>query len=262
MIGTAAALLTSALISAGTSAASGAIGSKAAKSAAKTQLDATTESNKLQKYMFDQNQENMKPWLSAGSDAIHKLSDFVNQGDSDFTGKFDSSKVQFDPGFDLRMKESQKAIDRWAAKTGTYGSTGTPAKLSRNAQDLTSQEYSNAYNRQMGEFQQTYNIFSQNRARKYNELAGVAGAGQSAASFLGNLGENYATTVGNNTQAGANAEAAGTVGSANSINGALGNIGSAAQQSLTLQSILGLGKKTQGYDTYNPTGLQPGYARG
>ena len=178
LIGTTAAIIAAAAISAGTTVASGVIGSKAARGAAagqtaaadrsaEMQLQAARESNALQKEMFEKNQANLQPYLETGGVANTKLRELLNLGYPEYgktfqgpqfkqPGAFDPSKVQFDPGFQYRMDQSTKAIERFAAKSGTFLSGGTGMKLIRNAQDMTSQEYGAAYGRASGQQQVDY----------------------------------------------------------------------------------------------------------
>ena len=275
------------------------------------QLQAARESNALQKEMFDKNQENLQPYLETGGVANTKLRELLNLGYPEYgkkftgpefkqPGQFDPSKVQFDPGFQYRMDQSTKAIERFAAKSGTFLSGGTGAKLIRNAQDMVSQEYGAAYNRAAGqqqvdyaqnvqgqqedyqrklqEFLNDYNIFSGERSGRYEQLARAAGLGADATGQLNQLGSSYAANVGSTNinaargaaeslEGGANATAAGRVGSANAWTGALASGANNIQQMLTLQMLLdpktaNTAWRQSNQNFYNPSSLQPNYARG
>lgn len=127
-----------------------------------------------------------------------------------------------DPGYDFRLAEGQKALERSAAARGSLKSGGTLKALTNYAQGLASQEYQNAYAR-------AFDTFNSNQTNLFNRLASLAGVGQTTASTLGNAGQGYAANVGNtmtdtarvvgdlNTSAAA-ARASGYMGSANAWN--------------------------------------------
>lgn len=70
------------------------------------------------------------------------------------------------------------------------------------------------------------------RNQNFNELASLAGVGQTANTQLATLGSNYGTNAANTLTSGAAAEAAGRVGAANAIGGGLTGAGNAAQNYL------------------------------
>jgi len=127
------------------------------------------------------------------------------------------------PGFQFRIQEGQKALERSAAARGTLLTGGTLKAITRYGQDFASNEYNN----------------------RYNQLYGLSNLGLNAANSSATLGSSYAANAGNlygqqaNTgtnliTSGANAQAAGTVGGANANAGALASIPQAFQQALTL----------------------------
>jgi hypothetical protein len=143
--------------------------------------------------------------------AIDKQFNSQNQG-----GDFGSLNKQFgagdfnaDPGYQWRLAQGQKGIDRsMAARGGLLSGAAVKASADYN-QGAASQEYGNAYNR-----------FNQDQNSQYNRLAGMIGTGQHAADYAGGLGSNLssnnanlragnALNVGNNLIQGANARAGG-----------------------------------------------------
>lgn len=162
-----------------------------------------------------------------------------------------------DPGYEFRVKEGQKALERSAAAKGTLLTGGTLKGLNQYAQNVASDEYQTIYNRKfnewqtdynkaqaeytqkynkaIGEYQQAFNVFSNNQGNIYNRLAGLAGLGQSSTGQLGANALGYAqlnsNTLANNANSLAslyssigNSQAAGTVGSANAWMQGLGNL--------------------------------------
>jgi len=130
---------------------------------------------------------------------------------------FTISDFQKDPGYDFRMGEGTKALERSASARGGVLSGRALKETERYGQDYASNEYGKAFDR-----------FDNNRKTKYNMLSGVAGGGQTAV----NTGVNNATNTANNisdlyTQQG-NVNAAGQVADDNSWSTGLDMIGSFA----------------------------------
>lgn len=265
MIATSTALLAAGLAGAGGSVASGIIGSRAAGNAARTQAEAAertgAEQTALAREMFNRQQENMKPWLDVGKESLYQLRDLMRPGgdltktfDQPFTppAAFDPKSVQFDPGFERRMEQSQKAIQRWASAGGKLGSGGTAMKLIREAQDMTSDEYGRAHDRTYGRYSDDYgraltewntarNQFMQNQDTMYNRFANLAGTGQTAANQIGSADAAATGALLNATgsrEAAAAARAAGMVGSANAWSGGLSGAFNNIQGALTTRALL------------------------
>lgn len=220
---------TGALIGGGLAAAGGIgsaiIGANAASSAADQQAQAAREANALQERMFNQQRADQEPWRQAGIGALSQM------GNADFQRDFTASDFQKDPGYDFRMQEGQKALERSAAARGGLQSGGTLKALSRYGQDYASNEYNNAYNR-----------FNADRDRRFNRLGSLAGVGQTATNQIGQAGMNYAGQVGNNTMNAANAAGAAGIAGANAIGGALSGIGKSWMDYSMMNKFAGGGK--------------------
>lgn len=91
-----------------------------------------------------------------------------------------------DPGYQFRLNEGTKGIDRASAARGGYDSGSTLKALARYNQDYASNEFGNAYNRDASD-----------KSRTYGFLSGTAGAGQNAAGTLAGLGANAANSQAN-----------------------------------------------------------------
>jgi hypothetical protein len=131
-----------------------------------------------------------------------------------------------DPGYQFRLSEGMKGLERSAAARGGLLSGGTLKGIQRYGQDMASTEYQNAFNRYQAERTGTLN--------PYQSLAGV---GQSTANTLGTMGMNYANQVGELYQGGANARASGYMGQANAISGAIGNISNQYYQNQLMNRV-------------------------
>lgn len=102
--------------------------------------------------------EFMAPWREAGVNALNRLQQLTGLAPGD-----PSELLQQDPGYQFRVSEAQKAIDRAAAAGGRLYSGRTLRDHNEVTQGLASQEFGNVYNR----------------------LAGLAGTGQVASGSMG-----------------------------------------------------------------------------
>jgi hypothetical protein len=194
------------------SAISGAVGSENARAA---QESAAEKAMRLQREMWETQQANQAPWLNAGRTT---LADLVQQMQSgSFNTNVDPSQLANDPGFQFRMAEGQKALERSASARGMLNSGGAMKSLSRYSQGLASNEYQNAWNRN-----QTDNT------NRFDRLANLAGVGQQAANNLGAMGGQYANNMSDLYGAVGNAQAAGAMGAANAVSGGFSTLGNLA----------------------------------
>lgn len=200
--------------------ASGLIGSEAAKTAAQTQADAARQSADLQRYIFDTLNQQQGPYREAGYSALKDIQTQLPYLTSKFTPEDFAAGI--DPGYAFRLKQGQMAAERAGNLKGMTGNVLTG--LQDYTQGLASQEYANAFNRNLAQKQ---NI--------YNTLAGIAGIGQNAQGQTTQAAGTYGTNVANLLTGGAAAQAAGQVGQANALGGALGNV----MNTYTLASLLG-----------------------
>jgi hypothetical protein len=131
-----------------------------------------------------------------------------------------------DPGYQFRLSEGMKGLERSAAARGGLLSGGTLKGIQRYGQDMASQEYTNAFNRYQAE-----------RTGTLNPFQAMAGQGQSTANTLSNLGMNYANQAGEAYQGAANARASGYVGGANAIGGTIGNLSNMYYQNQLMNRV-------------------------
>jgi hypothetical protein len=127
---------------------------------------------------------------------------------------FSLKDFEKDPGYDFRLQEGQKALERHAASRGGALSGAAIKAAGRFQQDYASNEFSKAYDR--------YNI---NRNTKFNFLSNVAGLGQNATNATVTAGQNSANNITNLiAQGGANAAASRASGYNALANGITGGI--------------------------------------
>lgn len=135
-----------------------------------------------------------------------------------YTNGLDAQSFYQDPSYQWRKQQGMDNIQAQAAAGGGLFSGATLKALNDYNSNLASQEYGNAWQRNMAENQnrfnvdgnlrsQDYNIFNSERSRQYNEMANLAGVGQTAANNLATLGANNANNIGELNMQGANARA-------------------------------------------------------
>lgn len=237
----------------------GYMASSAAGDAADQMAAGGRDSNALQKSMYDQTRQDNAGIRARGEAAGNTLSGLMGPGGS-LTRNFSaadmasdpqyaqlqpqinsalqrSSSFQTSPGYQFRMDEGLKATGNSAnARNGSY-SGATLKALARFGQDTASQEYGNWFNQSntdrnfvAGQGQDAFNRFTGNQDRQYNRLAGIAGSGQTATNNVNAAGAAYAQNAGNALQGMGNAQAAGTIGSANAWGNSLSTIANQYQQ--------------------------------
>jgi hypothetical protein len=266
--------ITVALIGAGASLLGGSIAASGARSAGDTQAAAAKDSGAMAKEIADQQlalqtrqyEEGVarqQPFLTAGTNALARMQagEFTQPGAFNVNDpryaqpdafKFGMSDFVTDPGYNFRLSEGQKALDRSAAARGGLISGGALKAATRYGQDMGSQEYQNAYQRALTgygtkvdrsntAFSRGLTGYNADVARAdtgYNRLASMAGVGQTTTAQLNAAGTNYANTAsntlgnystaaGNAITAGGQGIAAGQLGVGNTINSAL-NTGASA----------------------------------
>lgn len=198
---------------------------KAIGEAASGQQQASNLSLAEMKRQFDLQQNQMYPWMQAGRGALTEQQALMGLG-GDTQGSLAS--LMNSPGYQFRLQEGQRGLEGGLAARGGMGSGKAMTAATQYGQNFASNEYGN----------------------RLNQLAGLSGTGQSAASNMGNAGMNYAGNVGNVLMSNANAQgAAGMAGANARQSGLLGG----AQLGLNMYDYF---KKPSGGNvetTYYPT---------
>ncbi len=183
----------------------------ASSDAANLQAQSTRDANQLQRYMYDQSRADQTPWRDAGTNALTRIQGQLSG--SEWNSPFTAQSMQIDPGYQFRMGEGQKALQRQLSAGGKYFSGGALKDMQGYTQGIASQEYGNAFSR-----------FQTDRHNRLNPLMSVAVLGQSSAGRMGDQGLVTGHAMGNNLMSGAGAQAAGVMGSANAQTAGLNNL--------------------------------------
>lgn len=211
-----------AVIGGGLSLVGGALGADAASDAAEAQERAANAAIEEIRRQYDQNRADQMPWLQAGQTSLADL--MARMGD--LTTPYTQADFQNDPGYQFELAEGQRALDAAARARGLYGSSGALRELLRYSHGLASTRYQDAWNRDLT-----------NRQNTYNMLSGISGTGQVTAGNLGSLGQGTANTVGDLLTQTGNAQAAGRIGAANAWTNAGSQALNAWQQQMLLDRI-------------------------
>jgi len=229
-------------IPAGASLLGGLISSQGQQAAASTSSDAANRAIDLQAQQRREDIARLQPRLDVGNNALAQMQSGAFAQPGPF--KFGAGDMVLDPGYNFRMSEGLKALDRQAAARGGLMSGAALKAAGNYGQDTASQEYGNAYNRALT----GYNSEVARSNTGYNRLAGLADVGQTAGTQIGTAGQNYATNAGNLMGQAGQATAAGQLGTGNTFNNALGTMASGYQNQSNFDRWLASQRRPSLYD--------------
>lgn len=214
--------------------ASGVIGSNAAGSAAQTEANAAGQATQAELQMFGTTQNNLAPFLGAGTDALGALQKILGigpggsgqptnpilqalgYGPNGATGQINPSLFEGSPGYQYALQQGTKAVTNAAGPGGGVGGNALKA-LQTTGQGLANQNFS----QYLAQLMSGYSSLTGN-------LSNVANNGQNAAANLGSIGTTVGGQVGGNAIGAGNALGAGQIGSANALSGGIGGVGQSA----------------------------------
>ena len=214
--------------------ASASISANAASNAADAQVAAADRAGALQDKQFNQSRADQLPFLQGGYAGENQLLTLLGLKGGDtkdpnfgsMSKSFGMNDFQQDPGYQFRLDQGLKSLDRTAAARGGLISGQALKAASGFAGQQASDEYQNAYNR-----------YNANLAAILNPLQALAGQGKSQSNALATQSQNYANSAGDlYTQAG-NAQASGYIGSANAWNNAIGSMTNYGMQTNMLNKM-------------------------
>lgn len=247
---------TAALILGGLAAAGGVtsavIGANAAGNAAESQAQSAGNALDFQKAVYAQQQANEAPWLAAGQGSIAQIMSAIANGTygpgslpapPSFTAP-SLEQAQQTPGYEFTREQGNRGILEGAAAAGGTISGGTLRQLDQYNTNLANTTYGDVFNRALTGYNaalQNYQAGLSKQSQEFNQLASVAGLGQTAAQGINATGTAAAANAGSLLQAIGNANAAGTVGTANAITGGIGSSINGISQALLLSKLLGGG---------------------
>ena len=156
---------------------------------------------------------------------------------------FGAADFQTDPGYNFRLSEGLKAIDRQAAARGGLISGAGLKAAGRYGQDVASQEYGNAFNRfqtnrasQAGLYTDALNRERTRQMDEYGRLSDFTTRGANAAANTGTSQAAYGTNAANLMSQGAQAMGQGVIGAGQSM--AAGQMGAGNTYNNAIQAAL------------------------
>lgn len=139
-------------------------------------------------------------------------------GFGQFTHQFNANDLTANlaPNYAFMLKQGQGQVGNTLNSTNGILSGNAQQGLNQFTQDYAKNAYQNAF--------ENYNT---NQTNIYNRLASLAGLGQQSLNTSANYGTQATQSANNFLTSGAAAQAAGTVGQANALSGALNSLGTA-----------------------------------
>lgn len=193
---------------AGSSLVSGYMGAEAAKEGARQTRAGIDTATAEQRRQYDITREDYAPYRETGLTALRDIEALRPL----LTAQFGPEQFEqyLDPSMDFRRRLGEQSTSRALNVGGGFLSGNTLRALEDYGQNLASTEYANAFNR-----------FQTDRGNIYNTLSNIAGLGMGATNQGAQYGQAAAQNIGTLAVGGAQAQAAGTVGSANAWQNAM-----------------------------------------
>lgn len=151
---------------------------------------AATASNATLADLYQQILSGLDPYKTAGAGAISNLASLLAP-DGEFSKGFQFNPNE-DPGYQFRLQEGQKALERSAAARGALVGGGTMKALSRYAQGVVSDEFGKSFDR-----------FQTERNARFGMLRDLAGFGERANTQQIQAASEYGSGVSQNNMRGA-----------------------------------------------------------
>jgi len=183
-----------------------------AQKGAKTQADAMRESAAIQKQMFDIQNEQQRPYREIVYSALKDISTMQPY----LTKQFGQEDFQagIDPSYNFRLQQGNIATTNLANQSGGLIGGNALQGLTNYGQNAASQEYGNVFNR-----------FQTQRSNIYNNLASIAGLGQTSLGQTGQLAATTSQGVGGAIAGAGSAIGAGQVAMGNALGSGLQTFG-------------------------------------
>lgn len=196
------------------------ISSNSSSNAANTQANAANQATQAQLQMFNQTQQNLKPFLQGGTNSLAALMSYLGIGpngsfnpNAPGVAPFSAQQFQASPGYAWQKQQGIDAIQNSAAAKGGVTGGNTLKALDQFGTGLANQDYYNAMNAYLT---QQGNVF--------NRLYDLTGTGANAAASLGGFAQNTGQSIGSNIIGAGNALAAGQIGQGNAMSGGLNSL--------------------------------------
>lgn len=186
----------------------GYIASEGAKSAAEEQADAAAAATAESASQFAATQESLEPYEAAGEAALEQQLALTGlSGTEAQQAAFDAFAES--PGQQYLREQQERALIRNASAVGGLGGGNVLTALQEQAAGIASTDYANYY----------------------NQLAGLSGTGQTAATDVATIGATAATSTAQSEADAAAARASGILGTSQAITTGISDLAGLAAQS-------------------------------
>lgn len=194
----------------------------AASDAADTQAQAANNAANMQWQQFQQMQKNLQPYMDLGTNNMSGLQAQLGKlGGMQFNFNPTMQQLEQTPGYQFTLNQGLNTLNNQMAAKGLNLSGAQARGMADYTTGLASNTFQQQYQNALQNFMTNYGVGTD----QYNRLSGLVGLGENAAAGVGNAGLQTASNAGNMMTSGANAAAAGRIGSANAIAGGLSSLG-------------------------------------
>jgi hypothetical protein len=178
------------------------------RSASRRQQQAAGEANRLLAGAESEGYSDLSGYRDLGAAGLRSYNDLLK------IGRFGLDDFEADPGYNFRLQEGEKSINRNALARGRYNSGATLKALTDFSGNMADQTFDNAFSRWRNE-----------NADMLQRATGAVGTGQRAVESGNSLRFNVRQGMGSNLMGGANAAAASTMNTANAVSDAANQMG-------------------------------------
>ena len=199
-----------------------------------------------------QQQQNIQPWLNAGTGALNTIGQMVNDPGFNFTQEFKpptQEEIASDPMIQFQLDRGQKQLDAYLRSKGLSMSGKAIKEINEFAQGVASQSSQRVFQNKLTEYETAYNRFANERSARLNPLMSIAGLGQTSVGQLNSAQQNAANTAGDitlgtaartadATTSAAASRASGYAAGGNIWGNVLGNVGNQILDSATMRDLM------------------------
>lgn len=186
------------------------------------QTASTDKQLALSKEIFESNKAGAQPWVDAGKEALTTLTGKIKSGEFDMS-KYGMDDLVQDPGYQFRLEQGSRALDRTASARGNFLSGDQLKGLTDYNQESASQEFGNAFDRTMRAKQLDYNTLNDQSQQGLGAQNALAGQSTQFAANQNNILQRQASATGTAAVNTGNAWADAATGSAKVGNNAIEN---------------------------------------
>lgn len=236
---------------------SAAISSSASKGAAGQQVAGAEAGTQELGRQYDLTRGDLLPYNTAGQSSESALLKLLglDEGGNPLTAPLSTTYTPFTPGdlsqtpgYQFTLAQGLKATQNGFAAKGLASSGAAEKGAGQYATGLADSTYLD----QLKAYISQYQAGLAGKSQTFNQLSNLTSLGEDAGAKTGAVGGQAAQGIANLDAGIGNANAAGTVGTANALSGSLGSLGGIFNNSVLLQKLLGGGASDGGGTLVSP----------